>query len=124
MLPKLLALFSIAQSFVQTCLGQTNRESGNRYTASIENLHKLLKTISPLTKNISLWNLTILECQRARIRSPPSHFFISIAYNITRSILWNNDIRDLVALIMPLASYRGDSDSARHVSASIGDKVL
>src|SRR5947199_7825556 len=124
MLPKLLALFSITQSLVQTCLGQANREGGNSHTSSVKNLHKLLKTIATLTKNIPLWNLTILECQRACIRSLPSHFFIGIAYDITRSILWNNDIRDLFALIMPVAGHCGDSDSARHLVAIIFAEVL
>lgn len=42
-------------------LGKANREGSNCYTTGIENLHKLLKTVAALTKNIALWNLTILE---------------------------------------------------------------
>src|SRR5260221_5704207 len=121
---ELLALLSVAQSFVQTCLGQTDGESRNGNPTPVQYLHELLEAVPTLTEDVAFGHNAILEGQRARVRGLPSHFLVRVANDIARGTLWHDNIRDLVVPIGALTSNGGDNDTHGGIGIFLGGKNI
>src|SRR5260370_5314951 len=123
-LTKLIALLSVAQSFVQTCLGQADGESRNGNPPPVQYLHELFEAVPALTEDVAFGHNAILEGQRARIRGLPSHFLVRVADDIAWGTLWHDNIRDLVVPIGALTSNGGGNDATADTRASLGGKAI
>src|SRR5579859_6075868 len=83
-LTKLLALARIRQCFIQARLSQTYRESRDRNTSAIQNIHELFKALATLSQNVFFGYFTILKGQGACIRRFPPHLSILGANRVAR----------------------------------------
>src|SRR5215207_3312038 len=112
-------LLGVAQSLVQSPLGEAEAHGGDTDATAVERLQELAEALAPSSQQPLLLHTTIAERQRPGVGRVPAHLAIGLADLVTRRPVRHHDVRDLV---IPGAG--SDRDQTRDVSPGIGDELL
>src|SRR6188472_251542 len=122
-LAKRLALLGVGDRLVKRALREPHAHSCNPNPASIEDVKKVLEALTPTPEQVPLRHPAVLEAERPRIRSVPTHLPVPLANLIPRRPVGHDQIGDLLAPIR-LAGNSSDRDASRDVRPRVRNELL